>query len=185
LTLVLPISVFLFVSGEDLLRVTTAERWLAAAPALRVLCWAGVLRALTRLFDNFFFALSRPALALLDAALSLLVLGTALPLLLHFAGDTLGILAAAYAWLLTYPIVFGVLFVLARRMTPLRFTDYSRELAPVLFGASVMGLCLATINASVSEADVWLRLFLTAGVGLGSYALALRLLRSVRMGDLR
>jgi O-antigen/teichoic acid export membrane protein len=184
LGLIAPIAVFVFVSSSDLLEVAAAERWVAAAPAIQVLCWAGLMRALTRLFDNLFFSLSRPDLALLDAVLGLVVLGATMPPLLFLLGDRFGILSVCFAWLIAYPLIFAVLFTFGQRLSPLRLSGYAKGLVPTAAAAGVMLLVLYASGRALVDENAWTRLLAQALIALGAYAIGLRYLAGVRFHHL-
>ena len=188
LTITGPMAVVIFFGARDLLQLITGEKWLAAVPAIQVLCWAGVLRTAERLFTRLFNAVGKPQLTLFESLLTLVVLATTMCTLLYFLGDTIGVLAVCAAWVLSYPILFFFVRSLARRVMPFRFTGYLRCLGPTVACVAIMGLltALATALRPATGAGAWPAsgLILVTVVGLGSYALSLRRLAGLSIRDI-
>jgi O-antigen/teichoic acid export membrane protein len=75
LTITGPMAVVAFFGARDLLLLITGEKWLAAVPAIQVLCLAGILRTSERLFTRLFNAVGKPHLTLIETLATLVVLG--------------------------------------------------------------------------------------------------------------
>jgi O-antigen/teichoic acid export membrane protein len=127
-------------SADHLLLLLGKGQWVAAAPAVQVLCVAAWLRCLAHTFPQLFYAAGRPALAVYDSLVALVVLSSAFALSLSLWGNRLGVLSVSYAWLACYPLLLTVLWVLARTVAPLRLGTYLRALAPAVGVAAVL-LC--------------------------------------------
>ncbi len=184
-----PVALFLSFAGEDLLTLIQAGAWLEAMPALGVLCWAAVMRVMTRMFSNVFVACGRPDLALLEAGLTLMVLAASMIALLQLGAAQLGMLAVCYAWLLAYPILFSVLWRFARQVMELRLETYARALAPIIAGLIVTAGTTATALAMLAElhpsASAITRLACVAAVVLATFTAFMRWGLRPRAGDLR
>ncbi len=187
LSVTAPLAVVVFFGAGDFLRLVAGEKWLAAVPAIKILCWAGVLRTSERLFTRLFNAVGRPQLTLYETLATLLVLGAGMSAMLSLHGARLGLLAVCVAWVAGYPLLFLVVRALARTTMPLRFTRYLRQLAPTAACAAIMAAltALAVALRPAAGPGAWpaTGLALVAGVGLGSYVLALRRLTGLRLRD--
>jgi O-antigen/teichoic acid export membrane protein len=119
-----PVAVFLYFGASDVIRTITHERWLAAVPAVQILCWGGLLRSLAQVFPQLFNAAGRPTLGIVDSIITFVLLGGTFTAGAVLFGDTLGVAAVCYGWLICYPVLLAALLVLARRavpMTPWRY----------------------------------------------------------------
>lgn len=109
----------IFITCEDLLYVLWREKYLAGAPAVRILAVVGVLRALSFVV---------PPLLLLYI------------LFAELLGDSLGFRSVALAWALGYPIAFAVLAAIALVSLDLEVPSYLRQVGGI-------PLCVAAAGA--------------------------------------
>ena len=96
--LALPLALSVFVTAPDLLRLLYGDRWLPAAPFLRVLVLVSVVRPLWENAGTLFVAVGKPHLTLRLTLMQAAVLAAAgLPLTLVFgAGGTVAAVALAF-----------------------------------------------------------------------------------------
>ncbi len=179
-----PIVVFLYVAAADLVALITSAPWADAVPAIQVLVWGSLLRALSHTFPQVYVAAGRPGYATLDSAVSLVTLVT-----LFACGLWLfpawGSLSVCWAWLVAYPGLLQLHLVLTRRITPLATLEYLRALLPGLGGAALMLLAMLCLRPLELQAYGPVpSLIGSAAAGLGVYALYLRLALKVRLRDL-
>ncbi len=168
-----PVTVFLFFSSSDLLATVTHDRWMAASPVLRILCWAALLRAFARVFFPLFHASGQPELSIADSVWSLFVVCGCFFAALELEQPTAGLQAVGRAWLVAYAFIFAFLFLLARWRTAFSLTRLVRELLPVLITLSVMALGMAAVQflMPVDAAPV-ARLLAFVVTGCALYALS-------------
>lgn len=182
-----PLAVLIFFGARDLLLLFTGEKWLAAVPAIQVLCLAGVLRTAERLFTRLFNAVGKPHLTLYETLTTLVILAASMTALLTLFGERYGVLAVCAAWVASYPLLFVAVGHLARAVMPFRFTRYLRHLAPTAACVAIMAAltALATALRPAAGAGAWpaTGLLVVVGVGLGSYVLALRRITGLRLRD--
>lgn len=131
-----PVTIVLYFATDSLFELLTDVDWKASVPAVEILCWAALLRTVTRLFDNLFYARREPGTALLDAAMSFSLLVVGMPVCLWAFGEKYGVLVPSYVWLATYPIVYAVLFTIALKREALDPRRYLRGIAPAALGTA-------------------------------------------------
>lgn len=140
--LLAPVTALLLFAADDLLAWVNDGRWLDAAPMVRWLSLAALLRCLAQTFPQLFHALRRPALALYDSLLTMLLLLGFLLLGLSLAGQTRGPVVAAWAWTALYPITLVVLTRMAQAFIPLRAGDLAHALRHAVGALLCIGLIL-------------------------------------------
>jgi O-antigen/teichoic acid export membrane protein len=165
LVIVLPFLVLVLLCPEAMIRLFLGgERWVAAAPAARILCAVGLLRALSFVVPPLLDGMGRPSLTLLYTSVAAVVVPSMFVLGAALLGNRLSYLSVALAWALGYPLAFGVLLSLALRLLDLRILDYLWRVFGILVcvgGASLAGL--ATRRLTVG-ADSILQLVVVAAV---------------------
>ena len=170
-----PVAALLTVASADLLRVVSGETWLAAVPLVRILCWASLLRGLAQLFPQVYEVSAHPRFALYDTLLSGTMLVGGFALALWLAPPTLGALAVAWVWLLTYPPVLVAHFLMVRWCAPITPRGVARSLGLPALGVLMMLFVLMLANRVLPVVhSPWLGLTLVVSVGLGTYAIYLR-----------
>jgi len=146
------------------------ERWAMAAPAVRVLAIAAVLRALSVVVPPLLDGIGRPSLTLVYMA----VAAAAMPLCFLAAAELLGgvldYLSVAWAWVLGYPIAFAVLLGFALRHLRIGFGAYLGAiarlvlwtLAAIAVGTLARALLLPLVEVALARA------LLVGAVGAGA-----------------
>ena len=149
-----------FVVADEFLYLLFDDRYLESAPAIRVLCAVGVLRALSYVFPPLLDGMGYPGYTLIYQATAAIALPA---LFLTFAitlGDQLGFMSVAIAWAVGYPIAFAVLVALALRRLHLTVRVYLRRVIGIpLCAAAAMG---------AGELVRWATLSLHPGVRFGA-----------------
>ncbi len=158
-----PMMAGLFVVGGPFVEVVLGARWLAAVPALEILCGAGALMSVRATAGMALNAVGRADLGFYS---NLVVLAVAVPLLLWMAPG--GIASTAWAVLIVAAVNFLPLQFILGRLTGLRVGELLRSLlAPcglsLVMAAGVWG-ALAPLEGA------WLRLIVGVVVGVGLYA---------------
>lgn len=178
-----PLAVLIFFGARDLLQLIAGEKWLDAVPAIRILCWAGVLRSTERLFTRLFNAIGKPQLTLIETVATLAILGISMGSLLAVYGETLGVITVCIAWIVSYPLLFLVVQSLVRTVMPLRFAAYARHLAPTVLCVAIMAAAAALATALRPDAWPVTGMAIVIGAGLGSYILSLRWIAGFRLRE--
>ncbi|HEY6881379.1 MAG TPA: oligosaccharide flippase family protein, partial [Polyangiales bacterium] len=127
--LVAPVTALLVFAAEDLLSWVDGGKWIDAAPMVRWLALAALVRCLAQTFPPLFHALRRPTLALYDSLLTALLLCALLYVGIRGWGEQYGPVVASWAWTALYPITLLVLIVMARALMPLPLRELARTLA--------------------------------------------------------
>ena len=165
LAIVLPFLVLVLLCPEAMIRLFLGgERWVAAAPAARILCGVGILRALSFVVPALLDGMGRPSLTLLYTAVAAVVVPAMFILAAMFLGAQLSYLSVALAWVLGYPFAFAVLLFLALRLLGIGILTYLRRIAgiPLCVGGAFLG-GLAARNLSTGI-DSILQLAIVAAI---------------------
>lgn len=144
LVVVLPFLVLVLLCPEAMIRLFLGgDRWVAAAPAARLLCAVGILRALSFVIPPLLDGMGRPSLTLLYTSVAAVVVPALFVLSAVFLGPRLNYLSVAWAWVFGYPVAFAVLLVLALRLLDIGLLAYLRRVIGIplcVAGAFVGGL---------------------------------------------
>lgn len=143
--LIAPIALFLTFSADDLMSLIGEAQWVEAAPAIRVLAWAALLRSLAQVFPQVYHATGRPEYAIYDSLISVVVLVGTFFGALWFFKETLGILSVSYAWLAVYPILIFFLWIFARMAIPLGMGRYLTSFLHPLAATAIAAAACAPI----------------------------------------
>ncbi len=145
-----PVLVALFAIVPDVLRLLGSGRFLEAASTARWLVIAAALRCTYQLFRPLLVATGRAAALLRMEVLGLVLLGTLLAASIVLLGDTLGISAAALAWVVVYPAMLAAALTAARKLEAIPPRAFILALlrgyapAPLLAGAAALALLALT-----------------------------------------
>ena len=112
LVTVMTYSVVVFVIADDLLALAFPE-YVEAAPAIRLLCGVGVLRAVSFVMPPLLDGVGHPGRTLTYTLTAAVTLPLCFLLAASLLGDRMGFLSVALAWAVGYPIAFAVLLALA------------------------------------------------------------------------
>lgn len=180
-----PITALLFFGSQDLLQLIGGGKWLAAVPMIQVLCWASLLRGLSALFPQVYYATGLLWAAVRNSLLTGGVLIAAFVVALVLAPPGQGTLWVAWAWLISYPIPLVNNFAAARRAAPITAGGMARELARPLGG--IVAICAVLALVSLLRPVINLpvvMLVLLIGAALGSYVIYLHGVLHVRLSDI-
>lgn len=181
-----PITVIIAFGANDLLALINDGEWSGAASVLPWLAWAALLRSLTHLFPQIFYAVGRPSLALFESLASALVLCTSFAAALMWFGADYGILTVGWAWFVAGAVLLVSFFKLTQRVLPLSFGAVVRSLSPAAVGVGVLVAIAVGVNLAIpSETPpLWSLLSRALVIGLG-YMAYLRLGLHIRWKDLK
>lgn len=182
-----PITALIFFGSGDLLRLPLLDngKWMAAAPIIQVLCWASLLRGISSLFPQLYYATGELWAAVRNSLLTGGVLIGAFVLALMLAPPGQGTQWVAWAWLLSYPIPLANNFAVARRSAPITAAGMAKVLAGPFFGVLVVCVVLggATLLRPAIGSPLVMLLLLIA-LALGTHLLYLRKVLHIKPGDL-
>lgn len=176
--IVLPASIGLALVADPLVRVVLGEKWGEAVPVIQILAFTGITNGFLSNNAAAYIALGRPYLTTAVLVTRLTVLALVL-MALSFAGRvSLPALAAAEvvatlaALCVGYPLLFSALRI--------RIGQYLAALWRPLFASGAMALAVTAASAVVERdpgfATALAQLAVGVGLGVVTYALALRLL---------
>jgi len=168
----------IFIPAEELLGFWGAK-WAPTAPAIRVLCLVGVLRALSFIVPPLLDGIGKPGLTLIYMLVAAIALPTSFMVAAHLygydyypvnnpgafpypGGWDLGFMAMCWAWAVGYPFAFAVLFVLALRQLRLRVRTYLARTMGIPLCAGVAVLVSWGVIQLLGWAPFYLRFVVTA-----------------------
>lgn len=172
LVTVLPVVLFLGVAATDLLDVFWPN-YAPAADALRVMCFVGVLRALSFVVPPLLDGVGRPGLTLVYSAVATFMVPGLMVVFSQLFGERLGYDAVAIAWAAGYPLAFGALLAMALICIRMPFRDYFGRVAGVLSCVLAAGLVAASVQVLLRPAPAAVRLVVTAATMLATTCLFL------------
>ncbi len=181
-----PITALIFFGSADLLRLPLlgSGKWDAAVPMIQVLCWASLLRGISSLFPQLYYATGELWAAVRNSLLTggVLIAAFVLALLLAPPGD--GTLWVAWAWLLSYPIPLADNFAAARRAAPITALGMAKSLAGPFLGVVVICAVLATATLLRPVFGMPLVMLLVLILlAFGTQLLYLRMVLHIRLHD--
>lgn len=148
-----PIAVITFFLADLLLVTVVGERWLPAAPVVRALCCAAVLRGLVQIVPDFFDALGRPQFSLVNSLATIVLLSVTISASVRFFGQTYGLAVVGAGWAVTFAGLLLLLLSLFKRLVPLRRRDYARQIIPILIALAMMVLVLWGTNQALAGVE--------------------------------
>jgi len=181
-----PITVIIAFGANDLLALINDGEWSGAASVLPWLAWAALLRSVTHLFPQVFYAVGRPSLALFESLTSALVLCASFAAALMLFGADYGILTVGWAWFAGGAVLLVGFFKLTQRVLPISLAALARSLSPAALGLGVLVFIELVLNWAIPSATppLWSLLGRALVIGLG-YMAYLRLGLHMRWRDLR
>jgi polysaccharide transporter, PST family len=139
-----------FAAGAELL-VLVGNEYAGAETAMRILCFVGILRALSHIVPPLLDGLGRPQLTLTYTVTAAVLLPTLFVAFAWLLGPRLGFLSVALAWAIGYPIAFAVLVYLALQLLDLRLSDYLAPLKGIAACALVSLAAALGVHFAVSS----------------------------------
>ncbi len=139
------------------------ERWVPAANVTRILCIAGLLRALSLVIPPLLDSVGRPALTLAYMGVAAVTMPACFVAGAVLGGDRIGFAAVAWSWAVGYPIAFSVLLYFALQVLQMRLRTYLSALAGLLLWAALasgaglgVGWLVADLDAPMGRAAICL-----------------------------
>lgn len=163
-----------FVSAGELLYSFWGTERVPAAPIMQVLCFVGVLRAMSFVPPPLLDGVGRPGLTLRYTMVAAVVLPVFFVAGAVLLGDEYGALSVAIAWAVGYPIAFAVLAYLAMSQIDLSAGEYLRRVAGIPVCAVIAMVASAGVRWLVVDAvPPLLSLLLAGSVMVGLFLLLL------------
>jgi lipopolysaccharide exporter len=164
-SLTFPICFGCMVFADDIIRVALTDKWLAAAPILRILCVYGLIRSIDLLFPAVLRARYRTAY-LLGYCLSLLAIMPGSFLFGAWAGGAIGV---ALAWVIAYPVVVSRMIQEVLKEIGLTWGQLWGHVSLQFIGGSVMAFAVLVVRSVLPGGNTTeLVVRLTTGVAMGA-----------------
>jgi PST family polysaccharide transporter len=164
-----PAAIGLAACAPDFVRFVYGSKWMPLVPILLWLCLAGALQPVQTAVGWLYVVTGRGrAMFLIGLVTSSLTVGA---FLVGIGYGAVGV-ARAYA-LVNTCLALPVMFI-GHRLAGLQLRKTLTGVAPILFAALVMGLCVLFIRLLGQSIDFRARLALEVAVGVGVYLLCIR-----------
>jgi O-antigen/teichoic acid export membrane protein len=164
LVLALPYLAVVFLAADDILLVFFGPQWVAAAPAARLLCFVGVLRAVSLVMPPLLDGIGRPSATLLYMAVSAVVLPVSYVIFAIWLGPSIDYVSVAYAWVVAYPLAFVVLMVLTLAHIEVTAVGFLRRIAGVPICVIAGALAGFAVRPFLHDLSAGLRLSILSAV---------------------
>ena len=148
-----PTFIFLMVIAESLIRVLLTEKWLPAVPIMQIICMARLITSISGINISILKAIGRSDLMLKQQYLKILV-----RFLLLIGSFKYGIIAVAFAELLSTLIHFFINTYSSGKFFNYGAIRQAKDLAKVLFASSIMAgiVYLSGLNIKPIHEVIWL-----------------------------
>lgn len=181
-----PITALIFFGSGELLQLPLlgSGKWAAAEPIIQVLCWASLLRGISALFPQLYYATGELWAAVRNSILTGVTLILAFVAALLLAPPGQGTLWVGWAWLISYPIPLANNFAVARRSAPITAGGMAKQLTGPFFGVAAICVVLAgatLLRPVIGSPLVMLLIFVV--LALGTHVLYLHRVLQIRLGD--
>jgi O-antigen/teichoic acid export membrane protein len=137
LVTVLPFVALILLVVDDFLVVSVGRDWVGAAPAARLLCFVGMLRALSFVCPPLLDGVGKPQLTLRYMIVAAFALTGSYVLFAELLGPRLGYLSVAWAWVVGYPIAFAVLLLMTLTELELSLWTLLRRIGGIVVSAAI------------------------------------------------
>jgi O-antigen/teichoic acid export membrane protein len=161
----LPFYLGLAVTAEPLVLAMLGEKWLAAAPIVRLLALAMPFMTLQVLLTPACDALGRPGIGVRNGAGGAIVLAIGFLVGVHW-----GAIGLAIAWIAAYPVYLAISL---RRSLPVigaRLSEVAAAILPPLAAATAMALVVLLTDRLFYDVHAIPRLAILVAVGATTYA---------------
>lgn len=158
----------LFLTCEDIYHLWNPD-YLPAVPVTRILCFVGVLRALSFVVPPLLDGMGRPSLTLIYTAVAAVVIPALFVLFAELFGDDMQEVSVALGWAVGYPIAFAVLFAMALALLDLPLGTYLRRSIGIPALAAVGMAAAGAMRFVVEPLHPALRLGITAATMTGVF----------------
>ena len=160
----LPVYLGMAATAEPLLRVALGEHWAEAAPLVRLLGCALPFMTLYVLVPPVTDALGRPGVGVRASAIGAVLLPLA-----YLIGVRWGPEGLAATWLVTQPLMLGILAVRALPVLGLSVREVGAALAPAIRAALAMAVAVIALDRLAGALPLLPRLLLLVATGAAIY----------------
>ncbi len=158
----------LFLTCTDIIELWN-PKYLPATTTIKILCFVGVLRALSFVVPPLLDGMGRPALTLIYTTVAAVVIPGLFILFAELFGARLQEVSVAVAWAVGYPVAFVVLFAMALALLDLPLATYLKRSAGIPAMAVLAMLPGAGVHYLVAGMGPALRLGATAATVAGLF----------------
>lgn len=180
LFMVFPVFVGLCIVAPDFVRVAYGDQWIPAIPALQILCFVGIIRAVFSPFKPLLLAKGRADIGFYLSILSLCC--TAVGLLFFVKW---GIIGVAVGLLIINFLLRGLIISLISKIGNLSLLKIIRTFLYPSIATIIMAIFVIFAMHLMKELSIYIRLFASAGTGAGIYYLVYFLIDKSMIGELR
>lgn len=174
LVTVLPFVALILLVVDDFIAVAMGAQWAGAAPAARLLCLVGVLRALSFLGPPLLDGVGKPQLTLRYMIIAALALTGCYIGFAEAFGARLGYLSVALAWTVGYPVAFVALTYMTLTQLGLRVSTLLRRIYGIPASAALATIVAWAVSSTLrGVVPVLAHMVVTIGVLLTVLALLL------------
>lgn len=160
----MPFYAGIAVVAEPLVHVVLGEKWLGAAPLVRILAIAMPFMTLQTLFAPATNARGLPGIAARVGAIG----GVLLPLA-FLAGVQFGVEGLAWAWVAVWPLYLAVTARRSLREVGLTAIELAQAIAPPVLAGLAMATIVALADAALPPLSPTARLIALVGIGGAAY----------------
>ena len=172
-----PAAAGLALVAPDVVAVVLGPRWEAAVGPLRLLALAAGLRSVGPLLNQVLVAKGRPDLTMWTTAWTAAILAP-----LFYVGSWWGTIGVAGVWVVGYPCtLFGLTARYTLASSGITMRSYLGALWPAARASAVMAGVVLLVTSQVDRGPGLVRLAVTVGAGILSYAACLLLLNRTEL----
>jgi O-antigen/teichoic acid export membrane protein len=159
-----PLLIGLAVVAEDLVAVLLGEKWLQTVPVLQALCVVNVIRISGMLISPALTSRGRQKDALRYSAAGMVLLPLA-----FLGGVQFGLEGVAVAWIVSYPLLYGMLLRYLNRDLAISLPDLINDSRPTLIATVVMAVAVVVAQDVAAAFQPAARLAVGVAVGAAAY----------------
>lgn len=132
--IVIPIAACVFLLSYEFTNIFLGEKWLPMVPALKILTFCGLMRALFVTGGSLFVSVGRPNMDFKILSIRLIIMA----IFIYPAIKFYGILGASFTVLLGFLFAMPTWFYATKKITDADFSIYAKSVLPSLIGTSVL-----------------------------------------------
>ena len=160
-----PMFMGLFLVADAAVGVFLTSKWAPVVVPLKILCVVSCIRAIETMNSPLLLAVGRPRIAVWNNLLQVLVMPVA-----FYVGAQYGLTGVAVGWLVTWPVLFGIVTWQTLALIGLPFTAYLGALRhPVLASAAMVSIVTVVQYYVLSNVAAGLVLVVSSLLGCAVY----------------
>jgi PST family polysaccharide transporter len=171
-----PMMTGLFAVSDHLIPALLGDKWRAAIPIVKILCWVGLLQSISSTVGWLYLPQGRS-----DLVLAMGTIFSAVIIVAFLVGIHWGLMGVVWSYFiinlaLTYPVI-----AVPGRLVGLSFSEVAWHVAPALFCAASMGAAVWVTTALFLQGfPDWVCLMIQVPLGTACY---FALVRGLRLGS--